>query len=288
MNKLCKSILLLIILILATALPALAAQLLTGGGMITVTEKEVSCRVDTHILIGNIAGQEPLTSSSTALGIMPVAIREKNFIEFRLSAVGLDKFGEEIGITPDKGLTRYPAVKTQKYGYIVRVPIDKSFPLGLTTFEWYGAHWEGQRIVSIFIFSFTFEKKSKVSGGIFIHICNPPQGWDEMSYGEKISFLHGGMPTEAWSNNPQIVAAGIQARQKLAGFGKLIIRNPNSGERIEVQTMYCGSVLSKFFFGRQIEFDCAKSGMQVRARTDGGNWSNAVIIQKDQTSTIQL
>lgn len=228
-----RTFILIIVLSFSLIFPVYAnSNLLNYGFGVHVTEKEISARVDTHILVTDLQTGKSLSSGSTALGALPIVVRGKTTVRFRMACVALNEFGE-IGLTPDKGKTRYPAKVVSREGYVSEVEITGDWPLGLNTFEWYGAHYENERIIRIFIFSFVSKVQGKVTGGIYVHIVDPPDEgivWEQMSLAAKRSYVHGTLSTAGWSNDPKLIEKEANI---VNNYGRLLIQ-ADSGSIIQL------------------------------------------------------
>lgn len=222
-----------------------SAKGFTWGGMIQVGKDERTYAISTIINLSDLSTKRLLGGWSQNQGELPTPT-DKTMAECKIFGIGFEKI-VEVGLSPDMGLTRYPAVPTPGKGYIVNLDMSK-FGLGMSGLNWYVIHMDNRGRLVIVILVFSWAEKGIAQGGCFLHVVRAPEDWNEMPDNLKLSYCHGFLPIDGWSSQPQEVE---RWRQERLQFGDILIKGKP---------------------GNIVEFECSNGQVgqeQIQPNTEG-------------------
>jgi len=165
-------------------------------------------------------------------------------LESNLYFNGIEKY-EEVGMTPDGGLTTFKAIRRPGKGWTVSIDLEK-LKVGARALQWYVKHKDNKRIYLIFIFRFVTSVAGTESGGIFIGLRIPPSDFCELPPEAKRKFILGMREADADCRDPQYVSQvrkqiGLKKIERQRGSVK-VWGTPNAS----VQFSYIGVAPSTY------------------------------------------
>lgn len=277
-----------VIALIAVILPAWAekASVLDGLFQIYIGQEKINCPLYYSVTVYEKGKSEALTywfSEMPTCPEIPAGTGANLELESTLFFNGIDKY-EEVGMTPDGGLTTFKARRIPNKGWTVKIDLEK-MPPGARALQWYVKHRDNKEIIVIFIFRFVSNSTGTESGGIFMGYRSlPPEIASKfalLSARAKRTFFLGMRSSEAYCSEPDLVKAELamieQQQQLQNGCGALLIKGkPNA----QIEFSYLGEgVPIKIALNNigQATLNNLAAGKTLKVRYVGGSWQESTV-----------